>query len=249
MAQSHELQELFSAILRISEIETLQVRRRFELLSLDALVLDVIESYLPDAEISGHILVHDVAEAIRIEGDRRLLHQLLSNAFDNALRHTPSGTRICVGLAQRQGRVTLAIQDDGPGVSQDEIPHLLKRFHRSEKSRHVAGNGLGLALVSAISTAHWAQVYITSSQGFRLEVVFPSGASDRVRIAAYVGRASQHQRGLSRSARRARRNRSCCPRRHRVRGCQTHYPHDSRGSLSSEAPRELLVAINKQSAE
>ncbi|MBB3814770.1 hypothetical protein FHY13_003141 [Xanthomonas arboricola] len=173
LQQSHELQELFSALLRISEIETFQVRRRFERVKLDVLVLDVIDSYTPDAEASGHRLSGRVDRGIVLEGDRRLLHQLLANALDNALRHTPAQTTVTITLRASPQAVTLRIEDDGPGVDKAEIPHLLKRFHRGERSRTVEGNGLGLALVSAITLAHRGSVTIDSDAGFCLDFNFP----------------------------------------------------------------------------
>lgn len=172
LQQSHELQELFSALLRISEIETFEVRRRFERVKLDVLVLDVIDSYSPDAEASGHRLASHIDRGIVLEGDRRLLHQLLANTLDNALRHTPVQTTVTITLRASPEAVTLRIEDDGPGVDKAEIPHLLKRFHRGERSRTVEGNGLGLALVSAITVAHRGSVTISSDDGFCLDFNF-----------------------------------------------------------------------------
>jgi signal transduction histidine kinase len=169
-AESQELLDLFAALLRISEVEAGALRVGFRDLSLSDLADDLVESYRPDAEESGHRLTSQVESGILVHGDRRLLRQLIANLLDNALRHTPPGTTVWLALSRRQEGILLTIEDDGPGVSSDESSRLFERFSRAERSRSTDGHGLGLALVAAVARIHGGEAAIRPGPGFRIDV-------------------------------------------------------------------------------
>ncbi|WP_293002612.1 ATP-binding protein [Nevskia sp.] len=173
--QSRELLEIFAALLRISEVESHAVRSHFVSLSLSQLVTEVVETYRPDFEASGHRLLLVVAPEINVNGDRRLLQQLLANVLDNVLRHTPTGTTVQVTLAARAGHAELSIVDDGPGVPSSALPRLFQRFSVGDDSRATGGHGLGLALVAAIAAAHHGSVSAQSDEGLIISVTVPAG--------------------------------------------------------------------------
>lgn len=173
LAESRELLGLFAALLRISEVEALAVRRHFSEVALDALLDELADIWLPDIEASGHRLQRAIEPGVVVPGDRRLLRQLVANLLDNALRHTPAGTTITVRLQTLPEHVAITVSDDGPGVAANELPRLFQRFARSERSRHTAGSGLGLALVAAIATAHRGRVSATSNGGFSVTAELP----------------------------------------------------------------------------
>jgi signal transduction histidine kinase len=154
-AQSHELLDIFAALLRIAEVEGLGLRGEFSDVALSDLVEGIVETYRPDMEAGGHILIANISPDINLKGDRRLLQQLMTNLLDNALTHTPRGTTVNVTLNRRGASTRLLVVDDGPGVEGD-VTKLFERFTRDERSRTTNGHGLGLALVSAIATAHRA---------------------------------------------------------------------------------------------
>lgn len=170
--QAQELLELFAALLRISEIEAGALRAKFQPVRLDDLVADIVESFRPDAEISGHSLVLRIASDVRLQGDPRLLRQLLANLLDNALRHTPAGTRVDITLSRDGTGIVLVIEDDGPGVSAEAAPRLFERFTRMDPGRSTSGHGLGLALVAAITEMHGGGAAIENAPGFRVVMRF-----------------------------------------------------------------------------
>ncbi|MES2056417.1 MAG: ATP-binding protein [Pseudomonadota bacterium] len=169
-AQAEELLEIFAALLRISEVEAMGVRRHFRRVALGDAIGDLLDTYRPDVEASGHLLVDSVDRAVTLVGDRRLLLQLASNLLDNALRHTPPGTTISVALTTDDDGVILTVADDGPGVGADDAGRLFQRFSRTERSRSSDGHGLGLALVQAIATAHHGAARLRDGRGFAVEV-------------------------------------------------------------------------------
>ena len=94
-------------------------------------------------------------------GDRDLLGQILANLIENALRHTPAGTPITIGLHRQGGDVILTVADKGPGIPQDERSRVLQRLYRLDRSRATPGSGLGLSLVEVIADLHDATLTLT----------------------------------------------------------------------------------------
>lgn len=171
--QSRELLDIFAALLRIAEVEGLGPRAQFATVALSALADGIVETYRPDMETAGHVLVAAIAPGLTLSGDRRLLQQLLTNLLDNALVHTPRGTNVSVTLQRRATGIRLLVADDGPGVDGD-VTRLFERFTRAERSRTTDGHGLGLALVAAIAAAHRGQVRIMPPPGFGVMVEWPA---------------------------------------------------------------------------
>jgi signal transduction histidine kinase len=170
IAQANELLEIFAALLRISEIEGLGVRRQFREVALSTALTELVETYLPDAEATGHVLDSAIQPDITVIGDRRLLTQLTANLLDNALRHTPAGTQVQVALHRSGSAVVLRVSDDGPGVPDADKDRLFERFSRAETSRSTNGHGLGLALVGAIAAAHHGSARVLAGPGFAVEM-------------------------------------------------------------------------------
>lgn len=102
------------------------------------------------------------AQAVQVEGDPDRLRQVVTNLLTNARKYTPAGTTVTV--TADAGGFTVA--DDGPGFPPDVVPVAFERFARGDAARHREGGvGLGLALVSAIVTAHGGRVSLTSVPG------------------------------------------------------------------------------------
>ncbi len=171
-AEATELLEVFSALLRIAEVEGMAARAHFQTVDLSAVVADVAETFRPSMESSGHQLVTSIAPGLTLPGDRRLLQQMLTNLLDNAAQHTPQGTTVHITCESTHNGICLAVTDDGPGVSENEAPDLFNRFARVDRSRSTPGHGLGLAMVAAIVAAHSGRATIAPRPGFGVHVEF-----------------------------------------------------------------------------
>lgn len=169
-SEARDLLEVFAALLRIAEVEGMSARAHFGDVSLSALVTDLTEVYRPALEASERRLATAITPGITIQGDRRLLQRLLSNLLDNAIAHTPVGTKVTVALQRTATSVRLSVADDGPGVSPDAAATLFQRFTRADSSRSTSGHGLGLAMVSAIVAAHGGIVAVEPPPGFAIVV-------------------------------------------------------------------------------
>ncbi|MEU1277021.1 HAMP domain-containing sensor histidine kinase [Streptomyces sp. NPDC005805] len=111
-----------------------------------------------------------------VHGDPERLHQVLVNLLANARTHTPPGTTVTARVrtgpdpdpgAGTVGRVVLEVEDDGPGIPAELLPHVFERFARGDasRSRKAGSTGLGLAIVRAVVDAHGGRVAVDSVPG------------------------------------------------------------------------------------
>ena len=102
-----------------------------------------------------------------IEGDRSQLDQLLRNLIDNALKYGDPAEPVTVSVDASSKQVTLAVVDRGPGIAPEHLPHLTRRFYRTDpgRSRAAGGTGLGLAIVKHIVERHQGRLDIASAVG------------------------------------------------------------------------------------
>lgn len=165
----------FAALLRIAQVEAGAQRAAFQRVELSAVAELVVEAFAPAAEDEGYALSSDIAAGLWLDGDRELLTQMLVNLVENALRHTPPGTRITVQVSAVADAMRLAVEDTGPGIPGAERPRVLQRFYRREQSRTTPGSGLGLSLVAAVAELHGAKLRLEDAgPGLRVVIDFPS---------------------------------------------------------------------------
>ncbi|MFS6827224.1 sensor histidine kinase [Cyanobium sp. ATX-6F1] len=96
-----------------------------------------------------------------LAGDSSRLHRALLNLFDNALRHSPDGTRVEVGVEISGNWWLLSVRDHGAGLSEEDQRRMFERFYRGDPSRERSqrgGSGLGLAIVQQIAVTHGGRV-------------------------------------------------------------------------------------------
>ena len=165
---------VFHSLLQIAQIEAGTPRSGFRPVDLAGLVQTFAELYEPAATESGHRLEVVEAAPATVQGDPDLLGQILANLIENALRHTPAGTRIALSVTTDDGSPTLRVTDDGPGVPEAERGKVLRRLYRLDRSRSTPGSGLGLNLVSVIAELHDARLELgDATPGLRVTLRFP----------------------------------------------------------------------------
>jgi signal transduction histidine kinase len=152
--ETDALLERFRAMLRISEIGILQRRGGFGEVRLDALVQEVGELFEPLAESRSIGFVVQTTAVRPTHADRALMFEALSNLLDNAIKFTPDGGTVTLQLSQVASGPRIDVIDNGPGIHADERDAVLQRFYRGERTRHLAGSGLGLSIVSAVVNVH-----------------------------------------------------------------------------------------------
>jgi two-component system sensor histidine kinase TctE len=147
---------------------------KFESIDLKSLAERVLEQHF-DRSVEGGIDMGAEAEPARVNGNARLLEDLLGNLVDNALNYTPKGGCVTVRSGFHNSSPYLEVEDDGPGIPEPERVRVRVRFYRLPGTPG-RGCGLGLAIVEEISQLHRATLTIeagANSQGTRIRVQFP----------------------------------------------------------------------------
>jgi signal transduction histidine kinase len=176
IAQSDQLIRTFNAILMISRLEAGYSSERVEEVDLIALARDVTELYEPLAEDAGASLVFSETGTAKIQGNRELLSQTLSNVIDNAIKYSAQVEKpeIRVAVGSTPNTPFIRISDNGPGIAEDDLERVTERFVRLEKSRNAPGSGLGLSLAKAVMKLHKGELKLSSGgNGLVVEMVFP----------------------------------------------------------------------------
>ncbi|MGR8998709.1 MAG: sensor histidine kinase [Gammaproteobacteria bacterium] len=146
--------DTFSAMLRISQIESGTRRSGFKTVSLSDVIVSVTEALYPVADEQKKIILADIEPNVTLTGDKELLTQLAFNLLDNAILHTPENTQITVSLRSSDNQIEFSVADNGPGIAEENRLKVFQRFYRLEQSRTTPGNGLGLSIVAAIADLH-----------------------------------------------------------------------------------------------
>ncbi|OYY88634.1 MAG: two-component sensor histidine kinase [Sphingomonas sp. 28-66-16] len=185
LAETDQIIELFASLMRLWEIEGGHRRDRFEPFDLAELIDEVVDGLAVVAEDDGHHLSVIAGPPAPITGDRSLMRQLLVNLIENAVRHTPPGTRIRVATDHApDGRLMLVVEDDGPGIPADKHALVVRRFGRLEQSAGIRGQGLGLTLVDAIVRLHDGALRLEdAAPGLRVVATLPGRPGHRRRPA------------------------------------------------------------------
>ncbi len=167
LREARRLQQLVSDLMSLSRIEAEKHEVPGEHIALGPLV----ERAARDAAGSERTARLDLAldTAPIIEGDTQQIEQLVRNLVDNALKYGSADGRVSVSLSHQQqdNRAVLEVTDQGEGIAQEHIPHLTRRFYRTDpgRSRASGGTGLGLAIVKHIVERHRARLDIKSKLG------------------------------------------------------------------------------------
>jgi signal transduction histidine kinase len=172
LAETERLQELVEDLLLLARLDEGAVPVATEV-DLDDLVLAEAARIRATASVDVDT---SAVEASRILGNAGQLERVVRNLAQNASRY--ARTRLALGVGQRDGQVTLTVDDDGPGIDPSDRERVLERFVRSDESRgRVSGGaGLGLAIVHEVARTHGGDVVLSESPlgGLRAEVHLPA---------------------------------------------------------------------------
>lgn len=174
IAESDTLLSTFSALLRISQVESKSRRSGFKTVYLSGLFEKMAEAYAPVIEEAGKTLRSRIAAGASLTGDEELLTQMLANLVENAIKHTPTGAAISLTLEENSSLLVGCVADSGPGIPEPERKRVFERFYRLDRSRTTPGSGLGLSLVAAVADLHGIAVTLEDNRpGLRAVLQFP----------------------------------------------------------------------------
>jgi len=182
LEESERILKLLDCLMDISEAETGTTQLHLETINISALVEEIVELYQYVADEKSISVSVECPKDIFITADRSRMRQVLANLLDNAIKYNSPGGHVFIIVRQENQEATLAVKDDGIGISPEETPKIWDRLHRGDKSRSQPGLGLGLSLVRAIVHAHKGRIDVQSEPGvgsvFMVSLPVPSVAKN-----------------------------------------------------------------------
>ena len=176
LAETRHLERLVEDLRTLSLADAGALALHREPVDIGVLAADVVAGFESQAAAAGVALVTDTDVVPAIELDPMRVRQVIGNLVSNALRHTPSGGRVTVAVAEKVGSVELSVSDTGSGMDAVTAEHAFDRFYRAGDD---AGAGLGLAIVRDLVRAHGGEVILASQpgQGTTITCSFPASAA------------------------------------------------------------------------
>jgi signal transduction histidine kinase len=179
--ESDELIRTFDALLMIARAESGHARDNMSEFDAAEIARDVGELYEPLAEQKGLALKVDAAAPAPVHGNRELVSQALANLVDNAIKYACADGKlngepaeILVKAGSEGERITLTVEDRGPGIPEADRARVVERFVRLEKSRSEPGSGLGLSLAAAVARLHGGELKLEDNDpGLRSVIALP----------------------------------------------------------------------------
>ncbi len=173
---------LISDLLNLRRIDT-GVGIRQEPCQLGLILIEAVDTMRARATTKGITLRLEPSEgAPTVIGDRTLLRQAIGNLVDNAIKYTPAGGHVSVGLETTDTEAIIHVSDNGIGIAQENLVRLFEKFYRIKRREtgHIQGTGLGLALVKSIVERHGGRVWVESvlDQGSTFYIALPLPRDD-----------------------------------------------------------------------
>jgi two-component system sensor histidine kinase SenX3 len=113
------------------------------------------------------IRIGSIAGGLRVAGDRELMEYACYNLLTNAVKYSPQRTEVMVQAWQDNGRVRIAVKDQGIGMDQQEVKRVFQKFYRTRRAEESgeAGSGIGLSIVQQIVEQHGGEIEVVSRPG------------------------------------------------------------------------------------
>ncbi len=169
------LSRLVRSMLELSRIDSGELRMNKVPLDLTELTCNVLVSFEQRIEAKSlHITGLESCGKMTMQGDYDLMGQVLYNLLDNAVKFTNDGGGIDIRMRRENGVITVAIRNSGDGIPVDEMPQIFERFYKSDRSRSLDKNGMGLGLyiVKTVIGLHQGEISVRSVPGEFTEFSF-----------------------------------------------------------------------------
>ncbi|MEA2001989.1 MAG: HAMP domain-containing sensor histidine kinase [Actinomycetota bacterium] len=165
--QTDRLSRLIEDLTLLARLEAREFTLRPEPVELSAHINGLLEGHRPRAEELRVKLVADLGDVGTVDVDPDRVGQILGNLLGNALRYTPEGGTVTVGLVTHEDHVVMTVTDTGPGIDREDLPRVFERLYVAQRYRPVRpeGSGLGLSIVKELTTALRGRVVVDSDVG------------------------------------------------------------------------------------
>ena len=162
--ESARLTSLTSNLLKLSSLDYNETHMKRSQFSLDEQIRQVVLAM--EAKWSAKNIKMDLElKDIDFTGEEELMNQVWMNLIDNAVKFTPEGGKITVMTVKTKEQISVTVEDDGIGMSEETMNHVFEQFYRGDTENRYEGSGLGLSLVQRIVHLHGGSVLVESVQG------------------------------------------------------------------------------------
>ncbi|MBI2088336.1 MAG: HAMP domain-containing histidine kinase [Deltaproteobacteria bacterium] len=157
---------LVTGFLDASKAEAGKLEIAHRPVSFNTLLKDVVRQQEAELQRKQLTIELNLDEQLpEVMGDAAQLDRVFYNLIGNAIKFTPTGGKVCVFCKREDGHISVAVQDTGIGISQEELPLLFTQFKRLKGAAKIEGTGLGLFIVKTIVEAHKGSVRVESVDG------------------------------------------------------------------------------------
>ena len=165
--QVDKLKFLLDALVKLSRCEGGLIEENIHPTenTMEALLLAALPGVVPSAAEKSITFVTEIPENLSAVFDLRWTAEAVGNILDNGVKYAPPGSKITISACKYDTFVRLDITDEGPGIPEEELPEIWKRFYRGKKNNTAAGVGIGLTLCRMILQAQHGRVLCTSKSG------------------------------------------------------------------------------------
>ncbi|MFZ7087524.1 sensor histidine kinase [Curtobacterium sp. RRHDQ10] len=167
ITESERLGALTKDIIELSRLQSVDTLETSEEIGIDGIVEAACDTNAVVAASRGIRIVREKKSRLRVMGDPGLLQIAVSNLIANAVKYSPDGTRVGVGVRSAKGFVEISVTDQGVGIPEADLDRVFERFYRVDpaRSRATGGTGLGLAIVKHVVGNHGGSVRVWSQTG------------------------------------------------------------------------------------
>lgn len=164
---SDDLLKFINSILNYARIESEGVELHKTAKDVNQILEDVIKKHEFLAKIKRIQIKAHLEPLFPIPVDPDLVRQIFSNLIENAIKYSPDETSLQILSEEKEGLIWVHVKDQGPGIPEDELPHVFSKFFRSKnaKSSPIKGSGLGLYLAKYFTELHGGEVFVESTYG------------------------------------------------------------------------------------
>jgi signal transduction histidine kinase len=186
-AGCERLTDLVDDLLDISNLDQGSMRIEKESLMLDRLVNNLLTSQWRRKAVDHKIEARFPSEFPSIQADPRRIEQVLTNLVENSIKYSQKGGHITISgeVDEDNKAVTVTVQDEGAGISEEYIERIFERFYRAPNpsAGYTDGSGLGLSICKGIINRHGGQIWAESSPGNGTAITFSLPLNPRVVMA------------------------------------------------------------------
>ncbi|MFP3041349.1 HAMP domain-containing histidine kinase [Treponema primitia] len=167
VSKADQLESMIDNLIDFVRLDTGEWRCNLSKINLSTFLSTYTERIKDDAELLNRRVetTIDLPKDTFISMDELLTIRAIENLVNNSLRYTRSGGLIKIGTYSKDHQIIIEVSDDGPGIHEEDIPHVFETFYRGTNSRREQGMGLGLAVVKGVVDTHGWKITVESEKG------------------------------------------------------------------------------------